>query len=87
MICVICVVCDRLQALAVSAGNGTSAWGGRIKSEPYLWQQIVAGPAEDHTVSFAAVDGVVLPPMYGTFRLNFHRFDRLELDLRGHTQP
>ena len=25
--------------------------------------------------------------MYGTFRLNFHRFDRFELDLRGHTQP
>ena len=25
--------------------------------------------------------------MYGTFRLNSHRFDRFELDLRGHTQP
>ena len=24
---------------------------------------------------------------YGTFRLNSHRFDRLELDLRGRTQP
>ena len=24
---------------------------------------------------------------YGTFRLNFHRFDRFELDFRGHTQP
>ena len=24
---------------------------------------------------------------YGTFRLNFHHFDRFELDLRGHTQP
>ena len=23
---------------------------------------------------------------YGTFRLNFHRFDHFELDLRGHTQ-
>ena len=23
---------------------------------------------------------------YGTFRLNFHRFDRFELDLRGHTR-
>ena len=23
----------------------------------------------------------------GTFRLNFHRFDRFELDLRGRTQP
>ena len=27
------------------------------------------------------------PRGYGTFRLNFHRFDRFELDLRGHTQP
>ena len=26
-------------------------------------------------------------PQYGTFRLNFHRFDHFELDLRGHTQP
>ena len=25
--------------------------------------------------------------MYGTFRLNFHRFDRFKLDPRGHTQP
>ena len=25
--------------------------------------------------------------MYVTFRLNFHRFDRFKLDLRGHTQP
>ena len=25
--------------------------------------------------------------LYGTFRLNFHRFDRFELDLLGHTQP
>ena len=24
---------------------------------------------------------------YGTFRLNFHRFDRFELDLRGYTKP
>ena len=24
---------------------------------------------------------------YGTFRLNFHRFDRFELDLRGRAQP
>ena len=24
---------------------------------------------------------------YGTFQLHFHRFDRLELDLRGRTQP
>ena len=23
--------------------------------------------------------------MYVTFRLNFHHFDRFELDLRGHT--
>ena len=28
-----------------------------------------------------------LSDLYGTFRLNFHRFDRFELDLRGHTQP
>ena len=25
--------------------------------------------------------------VYGTFRLNFHRFDQFELDLLGHTQP
>ena len=27
------------------------------------------------------------PGVYGTFRLNFHRFDRFELGVRGHTQP
>ena len=26
-------------------------------------------------------------PAYGTFRLNFRRFDRFELDLRWHTHP
>ena len=29
----------------------------------------------------------IYPISYGTFRLNFHRFDRFELDLLGHTQP
>ena len=33
---------------------------------------------------FRSVDALAV---YGTFRLNFHRFDRLELDLPGHTQP
>ena len=28
-----------------------------------------------------------VPDEYVTFRLNFHRFDRFELDLRGYTQP
>ena len=27
---------------------------------------------------------VLQPLMYGTFRADFHRFDRFELDLRGH---
>ena len=31
--------------------------------------------------------GVAVQQRYGTFRPNFHRFDRFELDLRGHTQP
>ena len=28
-----------------------------------------------------------LAMMYGTFRIDFHRFDWFKLDLRGHTQP
>ena len=35
----------------------------------------------------AGVIGCVSIDGYGTFRLNFHRFDRFELDLRGRTQP
>ena len=31
-------------------------------------------------------DAFAQSSLYGTFRLNFHRFYRLELDLRGHTQ-
>ena len=39
-------------------------------------------------VRHAVRDGGAEPdlPVYGTFRLNFHHFDRFELDLRGHTQ-
>ena len=33
----------------------------------------------------ALVDAGAEPARYGTFRLDFHRFDRFELDLRGHT--
>ena len=32
-----------------------------------------------------AETGTVVATMYGTFRLNFHRFDRIKLDLHGHT--
>ena len=36
----------------------------------------------------AAGQSVADPQLrYGTFRLNFHHFDRFELDLRGYTQP
>ena len=37
--------------------------------------------------NFAVDDQAGEPVLYGTFRLNFHRFHRFELDLRGHTQP
>ena len=66
------VICDS-GPLANTAHN--PAWG-RI-SETY---------GEDpYLVARAGV--VATQAMYGTFRLNFHRFDRFELDLRGHTQP
>ena len=34
-----------------------------------------------------SADGKLIEGRYGNFRLNFHSFDRFELDLRGHTQP
>ena len=40
--------------------------------------------ALSNVIQTTVTDFVVV---YGTFRLNFHRFDRFELDLRGHTQP
>ena len=49
---------------------------------------------DDHSmvVKICSRSGDVIEPMlswqwYDTFRPNFHRFDRFELDLRGHTQP
>ena len=35
----------------------------------------------------AAIHYLCLQCWYVTFRLNFHHFDRCELDLRGNTQP
>ena len=32
-------------------------------------------------------DRLPVEAQYGIFRRNFHRFDRFELDLRGHTRP
>ena len=46
----------------------------------HLGKTMVLGPADSGT-TFVSSAG------YGTFRLNFHRFDRFELDPRGHTQP
>ena len=49
--------------------------GGKYKITP------VGGASLFGTVNVTAPDGT------GTFRLNFHRFDCFELDLRGHTPP
>ena len=46
----------------------------------------IAETGGDGIYVYNATD-VVLRDVYGTFRLNFDRFDRFELDLRGHTQP
>ena len=44
-------------------------------------------PVDRNVLGFNPHDALNGGNMYGTFRLNFHRFDRFELDLRVHTQP
>ena len=41
----------------------------------------------EYARGYAAMGAAIRAAAYGNFRLNFHRFDRFELDLRGHTQP
>ena len=48
---------------------------------------MVAAPCVSSPDINITVAGSLQQPWYGTFQLNFHRFDRFELDLRGHTQP
>ena len=45
------------------------------------------GPLQEIPASVVCSDESIAVSMYGTFRLNFHRFDRFELDLRGYTPP
>ena len=59
--------------------------------------ETIATPEAKRWESWAAAGKKVIPTVsagwdnrpraYVTFRLNFHRFDRFELDFRGHTQP
>ena len=72
--------------LGVFTDNGAyydaGAWDNRFPSTPPKYtdaNQVLSALAAEY--SRADV------PVYGTFRLNFHRFDWFELDLRGHTQP
>ena len=66
--------------------------GGRPNdwSQPANISAEAGDPGDQHACSTpnCAVDPVFNPfgiaPVYGTFRLKFHHFDRIELDLRGH---
>ena len=55
--------------------------GNRAKKQS---DETATATAEEATFAY---DEPRVEIVYGTFRLNFHRFDRFELDLRGHTQP
>ena len=55
----------------------------------HVFYSLLAGASAD-TRRQLHLEGVdkfgFIRPGYGTFRLTFHRFDRFELDLRGHTR-
>ena len=87
-----------LYVKSVKAGSSAGDAGG----VPIGWQLITANGLDLEDGTFVELkqamtsvgDSMTLtfkenPSLvrYGTFRLNFHRFDRFELDLRGHTQP
>ena len=54
-----------------------------------LYQIVRTADKKSINISTLAAGGYAnaAAQLYGTFRLNFHRFDRFELDLLGHTQP
>ena len=74
---------------------------GPCRRHPFIFSDCPAGCTNISVVGAGTIDGAGRPwwntttrrtldpgvGRYGTFRLNFHRFDRFELDLRGHTQP
>ena len=66
------------ELFAIYAGHGSKAVLKAMESKYRLDAKTVLGPA----IRLEKKEAV-----YVTFRLNFHRFDRFELDPRGHTRP
>ena len=75
------------------AAYGWGDWGhdcghaANCSADPSCWCRHVLYAESNSSGPGARPDARVRWSRYGTFRLNFHRFDWFELDLRGHTQP
>ena len=78
---------ETYNASLETPGWTTAAYG---DGAPAVWSTatVMQGPGPNVKVTSHAI----LPPIrigqsytYGTFRADFHHFDRFELDLRGHT--
>ena len=90
---------DEFLATWQSPGDNTHLHFGAL--DPYVAKEnAMVDLTANASIPFATFGASALDPAttaytfivgiesaYGTFRLNFHRFDRFELDLRGHTQP
>ena len=88
-----------VQANAVADADATAAqaaaywhafWARSSVTLPAQWATVERyWYGAQYLLGMSSRRGRVAPAIwgYGTFQLNFHRFDRFELDLRGRTQP
>ena len=73
---------DKLDSIV----DDPAAWS-PVSPELSRLDPVRATKATDAVLTMAGTVKELVGLLYGSFRLNFHRFDLFELDLRGHTQP
>ena len=84
------VGCDgggRVKVLALSFNNMSGALPAAVGRLERLEDLDLEYNRLAGSIPAAVFNLTALVELGTTFRLNFHRFDRFELDLRGHTQP
>ena len=72
--------------VVLEAGEVAEVAADDVHDSSMAWGEDPKMVAFEFESSGEASSGSSLYSVYGTFRLNFHRLDRFDLDLRGHTQ-
>ena len=82
MLCLIrvCLVIHRSSVIELAQQMGSTVLDFSAVGDPAGIGRLASGAGGEKIGALSAVREL----WYGTFRLNFHRFDRFELDLRGH---